>query len=164
MNRGADDLAQSAWRALLRTHRRVARALDADLSQRGGIPLRTYEVLERLARAPGGAMRMSELATSVLMSASGITRLVDQLVERQLLERRPDPSDARVAIARLTREGRGVLRRTDAIYCDGVKRHFAAHLSEDDLNAIADALERLLAAGDAMRPPPEPRRARNRRS
>ncbi len=164
MNRGADDLALSAWRALLRTHRRVARALDADLSQRGGISLRAYEVLERLARAPGGAMRMSDLATSVLLSASGVSRLVDQLVERGLLERRPDPSDARVAIACLTREGRAALRRAGATYADGVMRHFAAHLSEDDLNAIAESLERLLGAGDAVRPPPDRRPARNRGS
>ena len=164
MEGGADDIAQRAWRALLRAHRRVARALDADLSQRGGIPLRAYEVLERLSRAPHGAMRMSDLATSVLLSASGITRLVDQLVERQFLERQPDPSDARVAIARLTRKGRAALRRAGGIYADGVKRQFAAHLSEADLNEIADALERLLAAGDTLRPPPEPRRPSRRRS
>jgi DNA-binding MarR family transcriptional regulator len=107
---------------------------------------------------------MSELATSLLLSASGITRLIDQLVERQWVERQPDPSDARVAIACLTREGRNALRRAGVIYADGVRRHFAAFLNVDDLAAIAGAMERLLAASTPPARPIEIRSVPKRRS
>jgi DNA-binding MarR family transcriptional regulator len=101
-------------------------------------------------------MRMSDLATSVLLSASGITRLVDQLVDRSLIERRADPSDARASIAALTKEGKSVLRKTSGIYLEGVRKHFAAHLADDELAAITGPLERLVTEG-------EPAPARERR-
>jgi len=142
---------------MLRAQRRVSRALDADLSRRGGLPLRAYEVLSRLARAPGCAMRMSDLASSVLLSASGITRLVDQLVDRSLIERRADASDARATIAVLTRDGKSILRKTSGIYSEGVKKHFAAHLNEAELAAITEPLERLLAEGEQPAPARERR-------
>jgi DNA-binding MarR family transcriptional regulator len=157
MEQSLDDPALRAWRAMLRAQRRVSRALDADLSRKGGLPLRAYEVLARLSRASGCAMRMSDLATSVLLSASGITRLVDQLVDRGLIERRADPSDARASIAALTKEGKSVLRKTSGIYLEGVKKHFAAHLEEAELKAIADPLERLVADGEQQAPSRERR-------
>jgi DNA-binding MarR family transcriptional regulator len=155
MEQASDDPALRAWRAMLRAQRRVSRALDADLSRKGGLPLRAYEVLSRLSRAPGCAMRMSDLASSVLLSASGITRLVDQLVDRALIERRPDPSDARATIAALTRDGKSILRKTGGIYSEGVKKHF--DLEEPELLAIAESLERLVERGEP------PARARERR-
>ncbi len=147
---------------MLRAQRRVSRALDADLSRRGGLPLRAYEVLSRLSRAPGCAMRMSGLAMSVLLSASGITRLVDQLVDRGLIERRADSSDARATIAVLTREGKNVLRKTSGIYSEGVKKHFAEHLEESEVLAIAESLERLLDHGEAPVPARAPKARRPR--
>ena len=159
MEQISEDLALRAWRAMLRAQRRVSRALDVELSQRGGLPLRAYEVLSRLARAPGCAMRMSDLASSVLLSASGITRLVDQLADRGLIERRADPADARATVAVLTREGKSILRKTGGIYSEGVKKHFAAHLAEPELLAIAESLERLLAPVE-QRPAPRDRRQR----
>src|SRR2546430_16520026 len=110
-----DDTALRAWRAMGRAQRRVSRSLDMELSQRAGLPLRAYEVLSRLSRAPGCAMRMSDLASSVLLSASGVTRLVDQLADRGLIERRADATDARATIAALTREGKSVLRQTSGV-------------------------------------------------
>lgn len=104
-------------------------------------------------------MRMSDLASSVLLSASGITRLVDQLVDRSLIERRADASDARATIAALTREGKNVLRKTSGIYSEGVKKHFAAHLEEPEILAIAESLERILERGE----PPAPVRDRRQR-
>jgi DNA-binding MarR family transcriptional regulator len=142
---------------MLRAQRRVSRALDAELSQKGSLPLRAYEVLSRLARAPGCAMRMSDLASSVLLSASGVTRLVDQLGDRGLIERRADSSDARATIAALTRDGRSVLRKTNGIYSEGVKKHFGAHLEEPEVLAIAESLERLLGGGDEPAPTRERR-------
>jgi len=155
----AEDPALRAWRALLRAHRRVSRALDAELSRRGGLPLRAYEVLSRLARAPGCAMRMSDLASSVLLSASGVTRLVDQLADRGLIERQADSKDARATIAVLTREGKALLRKTNGIYSEGVIKHFASHLSEAEVEAMAEALEGML---DRDEEPARPRERRRR--
>ena len=144
---------------MLRAQRRVSRSLDAELSQRGGLPLRAYELLSRLSRAPGCAMRMSDLATSVLLSASGVTRLVDQLADRGLIERQADAKDARATIAALTREGKSILRKTNGIYAEGVKKHFAGHVDDAELLAIAESLERFVASVDQP-PPPRGRRAR----
>ncbi len=144
---------------MLRAQRRVSRALDAELSQRGGLPLRAYEVLSRLARAPGCAMRMSDLASSVLLSASGITRLVDQLADRGLIQRQADARDARATIATLTREGKAILRKTNGIYAEGVRKHLAGYLDDAELLAIAEPLERLVAGVDQP-PPSRERRGR----
>ena len=158
MEPGSDDPALRAWRAMGRAQRRISRSLDTELSQRAGLPLRAYEVLSRLSRAPGCAMRMSDLASSVLLSASGVTRLVDQLADRGLIERRADATDARATIAALTRDGKSVLRKTSGIYAESVKKHFAGHLLEAELLAIAESLERFVAGVD--QPPPRDRRRR----
>src|SRR5436190_22562414 len=158
MEPGSDDPALRAWRAMLRAQRRVSRALDAGLSNPGGLPRRAYEVLSRLSRAPGCAMRMSDLATSVLLSASGVTRLVDQLADRGLIERQADSKDARATIAALTKEGKAVLRKTNGIYAEGVKKHFAAQLEDAELRTIAASLERFVADFDQPPPPRERRR------
>ena len=102
-------------------------------------------------------MRMSDLASSVLLSASGVTRLVDQLADRGLIERQADSKDARATIAVLTREGKALLRKTNGIYSEGVIKHFASHLADAEVQAIAEALEGMLARGE------EPVRPRERR-
>src|SRR5438093_2413219 len=157
MEPASDDPALRAWRAMGRAQRRVSRSLDLELSQRAGLPLRAYEVLSRLSRAPGCAMRMSDLASSVLLSASGVTRLVDQLADRGLIERQADTTDARATIAALTREGKSILRKTNGIYAEGVKKHFAGHLDDAQLLTIAESLERFVAGVD---PPARERRLR----
>src|SRR3954447_4042414 len=76
----------TAWRGLLRAHDQLTRALDADLAEKHGLPLASYEVLLFLAESPDGRVRMSELAESVLLSRSGLTRLVDRLEADGLVE------------------------------------------------------------------------------
>ena len=76
---GLTSAEQLAWRGFLRAHATVVRALEADLQTEHDLPLASYDVLVQLAEAPGHAMRMSELASSVLLSRSGLTRLVDRL-------------------------------------------------------------------------------------
>src|SRR5919197_6042956 len=100
----AEELA--AWRGLLRAHDQLTRALDADLSEAHGLPLASYEVLLFLARAPDGRMRMAELADSVLLSRSGVTRLVDRLEGEGLVKRTRCPEDARGLYAGITEAGR----------------------------------------------------------
>lgn len=141
-----DDLHLRTWRALLRSHARIMRALDATLRAGTGLSIRGYEVLVRLSRAREGPMRMSDLAVSALLSPSGISRLVDRLVERGYVCRIPDPSDKRGFFAELTPEGQAALRKANRVYARGVKEHFADHLTREQLLGIAEALESILGA------------------
>jgi DNA-binding MarR family transcriptional regulator len=130
-----------AWQALLHAHHDVIQRLDRELRDEHGLPLAAYDVLLRLARAPGGALRMSDLAERVLRSPSGVTRLVDRLEARGLVERRADADDARVALASLTDEGQRLLRGAAATHLRGIRTHFTGRLSPSQLRQVAAGLE-----------------------
>src|SRR3954463_3420344 len=91
-----------AWRGFLRVHSTLVKALDAELQEAHGLPLSSYEVLITLRTAPGRRLRMAELADRVILSRSGMTRLVDRLEREGLLERDKCDSDARGFFAVLT--------------------------------------------------------------
>lgn len=143
----AEDLQLAAWRAVRRTYATVVRALDSELEQRSGLALRAYEVLLLLSRAPGGCSRMSDLAASVLLSPSGLTRLVDQLVSRGFVERRQDRADARSQLAVLTAAGRAACRKATGVYHRCVMDHFGQRLDESRLAAIVEALNAFMSEG-----------------
>ena len=132
-----------AWQALLHAHHDVEQALDRELRQEHGITFGEYDVLLRLGRAPERALRMSDLADRVLLSPSGVTRLVDRLAARGLLERRTDPTDARVALAVLTTEGSRLLRRAARTHLRGIREHFTSRLTDAQLRAVAAGLEQV---------------------
>src|SRR3954453_19896726 len=92
--------------SLLRVHAQLSKALDAQLDAAHGLPLTSYEVLMYLSDADAGRMRMNDLAASVLLSRSGLTRLVDRLEREGYLERCSCAHDARGAFAVLTQAGR----------------------------------------------------------
>jgi DNA-binding MarR family transcriptional regulator len=145
-----EDLEQRAWRALVRTHSRVSRALDRELVEQTGLSLRAYQVIDRLARTEGGEMRMSELAYAVLLSASGMTRLADQLGARGLLERRQDRADARGHFAVLTEKGRALSLRAADIYQAAVRDHFGAHVTDAELYVVSQVLESFLSEAQSV--------------
>jgi DNA-binding MarR family transcriptional regulator len=130
-----------AWQALLHAHHQVIRKLDVELRAEHGLPLAAYDVLLRLARSPERALRMSDLAQKVLLSPSGLTRLVDRLVARGLVDRLTDPDDARVTLAVLTDEGRRELRKAARTHLGGIREHFTGLLSESQLRNVASGLE-----------------------
>src|SRR5256885_15280337 len=103
------DLELDAWRGFLRTHATLVRDLDEELTERHGLPLSSYDVLVQLDEAPDGMLRMSHLADAVLLSRSGLSRLVSRLEKDGLLERSDCPSDARGAFAVITDNGRARL-------------------------------------------------------
>lgn len=139
-----------AWRGLLRAHAALTRALEADLEADHGLPLSSYEVLLHLADADGERMRMSDLADSVILSRSGLTRLVDRLEREGLIAREVCPTDARGSYARLTDAGRERFSAARGTHLAGVRARFLAHLSPGDQDLLGGAWERLLAAnGDA---------------
>jgi DNA-binding MarR family transcriptional regulator len=132
-----------AWRGLLRAHARLVKALDAELEAEHGLGVTTYEVLMYLADAPEGQMRMHDLASSVLLSRSGLTRLVDRLERDGLLERKACEQDARGSFAVLTPVGRERLNAARRTHLDGVRRHFLEHLGDDELDALGDVWARI---------------------
>ena len=99
----------AAWRGLLRVHSALVKALDAELLAGHELPLTSYEVLINLQAAPGRRRRMAELADGVLLSRSGMTRLVDRLERDGLLERDPCTDDGRGTYAVLTDKGAALL-------------------------------------------------------
>src|SRR6266436_1240643 len=113
-----------AWVGLLQTHRRLVHELDSELEQAHGLTLAEYEVLLHLAQAPDQRLRMSELAQAVLLTRSGLTRLVDRLERRGLVERARCPSDLRGLHAVLTEEGLECLREAAPTHLAGVRRLF----------------------------------------
>jgi DNA-binding MarR family transcriptional regulator len=140
-----------AWRGLLRAHARLVKALDAELEAEHGLGVTTYEVLLYLNDSPEGKLRMHDLASSVLLSRSGLTRLVDRLERDGLLERQACESDARGSFAVLTETGRAKLSEARSTHLDGVRRHFLEHLSDEEMDQLEAIWERVLP--DAQQPP-----------
>jgi len=144
---GGDRLTTSelrAWRGLLRVHTSMVKALDAQLEAAHSLPLTSYEVLLHLADADEGKMRMHDIASSVLLSRSGLTRLVDRLERDGLVERLSCQDDARGAFACLTELGHVRLAEARETHLAGVRRLFLSHFSEDELELVASFWERIL--------------------
>jgi DNA-binding MarR family transcriptional regulator len=138
-----------AWRGLLRSHTALVKALDAQLTAAHSLPLSSYEVLMHVADAEGGRMRMHDIADSVLLSRSGLTRLVDRLVRDGLLCRESCPSDARGSFAVITPAGRAKLDAARATHLQGVRALFLSMLSGEEQALLADVWDRVLrAAGE----------------
>ena len=133
----------AAWRGFLRTHAGLVKELDADLEAHHQLPLTSYDVLTTLADQPQGRMRMRDLAEAVVLSRSGLTRLVDRLQREGLLEREQCTSDARGAYAVLTETGRDRLREAQPLHRDGVRRRFLSRFSAEELRVLAGFWDRL---------------------
>jgi DNA-binding MarR family transcriptional regulator len=133
-----------AWRGLLRVHSALVKALDAELLADHDLPLTSYEVLINLQAAPDRRRRMAELAEGVLLSRSGMTRLVDRLEREGLLERDACTSDGRGTFAVLTDKGEALLSQTRRTHLDGVRDRFLRHFSEAELEDLAGLWNRIL--------------------
>jgi DNA-binding MarR family transcriptional regulator len=139
-----DDPRLDAWRAFIHAHARVLRRLDEDLQAGHELSIAEYDALLQLVNAPGRRLRMSVLAERVLLSRSGITRLVDRLVAAGMLERSACVTDARGAEAALTAKGLDRLRAASRTHLEGVDRYFVSLLSDEDRAAIERACEQML--------------------
>jgi DNA-binding MarR family transcriptional regulator len=135
------DAQLAPWRAFLRAHARVERRLDEDLRTRHGLSLQEYETLLHLAESPERRLRMGRLADSLLLSKSGVTRLVDRLVDDGLVERTSCTSDARGAEATLTALGLSRLRAAAPTHLDGIREHFLSAIDPADLGVVGRAMD-----------------------
>jgi DNA-binding MarR family transcriptional regulator len=132
--------------ALVRAHASVTRELNARLAAEHGLTLSDFEVLLRLARAPDRRMRRVDLAQQVLLTASGITRLLDGLERSGFVERASCDTDRRVVYAVLTDDGAAKLREAATSHFAQVDQLFAGRYGEDELATLVSLLGRL--AGD----------------
>jgi DNA-binding MarR family transcriptional regulator len=133
----------AAWKGMLRAHAELVRELDAELAREHDMPLSSYEVLLYLNDSAEGRMRMSELADSVLLSRSGLTRLVDRLERQGLLKRERCESDARGLFAEITPAGRKAFAAARKTHLDGVRRVFLSRFSRDELRTLGGLWQKL---------------------
>jgi DNA-binding MarR family transcriptional regulator len=138
------ELELDAWRGFLRTYTTLVRDLDDELTARHGLPVSSYDVLVQLDEAPDGMLRMSHLADAVLLSRSGLSRLVTRLASQGLIEREDCKNDARGAFAVITDEGRRRLNEARATHRVGIRERFLDKLSERDQRQLAKVWSRLL--------------------
>jgi DNA-binding MarR family transcriptional regulator len=133
-----------AWRLFLTAHAHITAALQSELDDAGEIPLTWYDVLVQLSEA-GGTLRMQDLAHAVLLSKSGLTRLVDRMCTAGLVLRTADDNDRRGRWVELTVAGQERLRSAAAVHLRGIRRHFSGLLSTAEAAEIRTALERIVA-------------------
>jgi DNA-binding MarR family transcriptional regulator len=147
----AADWRVAVWRTFLRTHSSVTRQLERDLVSETGTPLGWYDVLLQLAEAPERRLRMADLADRVLLSRSGLTRLVDRLQAEGLVTREPFPGDARGLYTVLTTAGLERLRAAAPTHLAGIREYWLSKFSDDELRQLHELLGRL--DSDAIPPP-----------
>ncbi|MBA3232995.1 MAG: MarR family transcriptional regulator [Propionibacteriales bacterium] len=136
-----------AWRRFLQAHAVVVRRLEADLMAEHQLPLASYDVLVQLVEAPERRLRMTELAGRVLLSRSGLTRLVDRLEQEGLVRREACGSDARGLFAVLTDEGLQRLRDASPTHLRGVATYAVGQLDEAQVSALCDICSTMLNHG-----------------
>ncbi|MEX1170108.1 MAG: MarR family transcriptional regulator [Chloroflexota bacterium] len=130
------DTRLAPWRAFLLAHARIVRRLDEELRAEHDLTIGEYDALVTIAQAPERRIRMRQLADEVILSKSGVTRLIDRLVDDGLVERSACLSDARGAEAVLTELGLDRLRAASKTHLRGISEHFLAALGTDELDAV----------------------------
>ena len=134
------------WREFLEAHAVVVGALEAELGVERDLPLTWYDVLVSLSEAPDRRLRMQDLASRVLFSRSGLTRLLDRMAAAGLVKRERCDDDRRGTFAVLTAAGGRRLRDASGVHLRGVREHFDRHLTDTDVRALHHALRKVLDA------------------
>jgi DNA-binding MarR family transcriptional regulator len=127
----------AAWSGFLMGHAQIVRALDAELEREHGLPLSSYDVLIQLSLVPDRRLRMFELADAIVLSRSGLTRLVDRLERAGLVERERGEADPRQMYARLTDRGLDVLAEATPTHIAGIRERFLERLSDEQTKQLA---------------------------
>jgi DNA-binding MarR family transcriptional regulator len=144
--------ARAAWPVFFRSCLILMDRLDKQLQTNVGLQLSWFEVLTQLSSSPQGRLPMKQLADSVCLSKSGISRLIDRMADAELVERCGCSQDGRVTFAVLTSRGRSVIASAQPIAVQGVEDYFARHITESEAEVMAAALMRVLAAAGYIEP------------
>jgi DNA-binding MarR family transcriptional regulator len=131
-----------AWIGLLETHKQLTRALDAELDAAHGLGLSTLELLGRLAAAGDEWPRLSALAAQTGLSLSRVSRHMDALERRGLVQRRRCETDSRAVEAHLTQRGAEVVATAEAAHAEAVRERFLSQLSDDETATLARVFAR----------------------
>lgn len=135
-----------AWRAFLEAYSHITDVLARELRDEEELPLTWYDVLVHLSEAPEQRLRMQDLANAILLSKSGLTRLVDRMQKAGLVERETCSSDKRGTFANLTDQGMATLRAAAPTHVRGVDEHFASLLDDEEAVVLERILQRLVEA------------------
>lgn len=135
-----------AWMAVWKGQVLVARALEHAMREHAGLSLTWGEVLSRLGAAPGGRLRMQELARQVFVSKSGISQVITQMSRRGLVTRQGDPDNLRITYAALTDEGRSILRKSTTTFLGAIREHFSQHVTPEEARVITQAMTHVIKA------------------
>jgi DNA-binding MarR family transcriptional regulator len=133
----------AAWTGMVRVHERIMHELDAELERTHDLSLAEFDVLLQLSEAPDRRMRMADLAEAVLLTRSGVSRLVDRLESRGLVERARCPSDARGLNASLTDAGAERLAEAAVTHLEGLRARFTDRLSAEDVSRLESIWEQI---------------------
>ncbi len=139
----------AAWIALIRTHARLWDQVEAQMRHDSGLTMPRYDVLMQLDMA-GGRLGLSALASTIVLSPSGLSKLLDRMEASDLIRREPDPRDARSTFARITPRGRSLVRRARRSHHAWLQRVFGDALDDRD---VAE-LSRIMGQIDARTPGP----------
>ena len=136
-----------SWISFIRSHSAITRELSAQLQREHGLTLNDYEVLLVLSHAEGGMMRRVDLAETILLTASGITRLLEGLERAGFVCKETCASDARVSYAKLTDSGKQKLSEAAVTHLRGIDELFLGRYSGSELATLAELLSRLPTTG-----------------
>jgi DNA-binding MarR family transcriptional regulator len=137
---------RDAWYATVRAHSALGELMEKRLEAAVAMPLAWYDVLVNLYLAPGHALRMSELADTVVLSRSWLTRRVDQLEKAGLVERCSADGDGRGVRARLTREGKRAYLKMERVHSAVVDEFFASHATATEADSVRRVMDRVAAS------------------
>ena len=131
-----------AWLALIRTHARLLDEVETQMRRETGLTMPRYDVLMHLDMA-GGRLGLSELAETIVLSPSGLSKLLDRMETAGLIRREPDPRDARSTFATITPKGRSLVRKTRRSHHAWLQRLFGDRLDDRDVAELTRIMELL---------------------
>jgi DNA-binding MarR family transcriptional regulator len=140
--------AVQAWTRLLRASAATTKLLSAELQEQHGLTISDYEALLVLSRAEEGRMKRVELARNLMLSPSGVTRLLQGLEDAGFVERAACETDLRITYAQLTDAGRAKLASAADDHVASVRALFEEHFGNEELRALAEILGKLPGVAD----------------
>jgi DNA-binding MarR family transcriptional regulator len=134
----------AAWMGLVRTYARLWDQVEAQMRHDSGLTMPRYDVLMQLDLA-GGRLGLTELASSIVLSPSGLSKLLDRMEASELIRREPDPSDARSTFARITPRGRSMVKKARRRHHEWLQQVFGEALDDRDIADLTRIMERINA-------------------
>ena len=137
------------WESFINAHAAVFNRLEDEIKREAGIELSWFDVLVHLDWADAGRMNLQDLTNSLLLTQSGVSRLVDRMQTAGLVRKEMSNADRRAVLVSLTPAGRAAFRRAYRVHLRGIEEHFVQHVTADEAASMTKALRNVLqAAGE----------------